>query len=294
MANSNTSGNSSIKKSFELPKYISNTVKFLEFFSGNLALKFALKLFFSPIKFKRPEREDKLYSAARKSILKNNLGNDFELMVWGEENEKSILLVHGWSGRGTQFHKLIEELLKHKWKVISFNAPAHGFSKQKQTSLLEFTYCCLQITNELGPIDFAIGHSLGSGALLNALDQGSNFKKIVSIGTPATIGMVVEDFSKLIGGSPKIASGILKHIENNFKVDVSKISSNYLAEKYNPEGLILHDAEDADVPVKNAQLLHKSWTNSSLHLSSGLGHRKILNHEDSISRIIAFLESDVA
>lgn len=279
------------KKSFELPKYISKTVKFLEFFSGKLALKFALKLFFTPIKFKRPKREDELYNAAKKTILTNNLGNKFEVLVWGEENKKSILLVHGWSGRGTQFHRLIEGLLQKNWKVITFNAPAHGSSSQKQTSLLEFTFCSLQIYHDLGPIDYAIGHSLGSGALLNAIDQGANFKRIVSIGTPATIRMVVEDFSKIIGASPKISEGLIKHIESNFNVEVSEISSNYLSDKHNPEGLILHDNDDSDVPVKNAHLLHKSWSNASLHLSSGLGHRKVISHEDSISRIMAFLEN---
>lgn len=279
------------QKSFELPKYITNTVKFLEFFSVKLALKFALKLFFTPIKFKRPEREFKLYKEAKKEILKNELGNEYEVQTWGEENEKCILLVHGWSGRGTQFHKLILELLKNDWKVITFDAPAHGSSVQKQTTLLEFTYCCMQICKEYGPISNAIGHSLGGGALFNALDRGASFEKLITIGTPATIRLVVKDFSQKIGASQKIAEGILHHIEKNFQVKTPEISSNFLAEKHNPKGLILHDEEDLDVLAMNAYQLHKSWTNASLQISKGLGHRKIINHPDSISRIITLLEN---
>lgn len=279
------------KKSFELPKHITNTVKFLEFFSTKLALKFALKLFFSPIKFKRPEREVKIYNEAKRVILKNEIGNEYEVQTWGEENKKCILLVHGWSGRGTQFHKLIEQLLLNNWKVITFDAPAHGSSLQKQTTLLEFTHCCLQIFKEYGPIKHAIGHSLGGGALFNALDRGANFEKLVTIGTPATIRLVVEDFSRKIMGNQKIAEGILEHIEKKFNVKTSEISSNFLAEKYNPKGLILHDDEDLDVPVMNANQLHKSWSNASLHISKSLGHRKVINHQESVSRIIKFLEN---
>lgn len=278
------------KKSFELPRYITNTIQFLEFFSTRLALRFALKLFYTPLRFARPNRETKIYEAAKRRVLKNEMDHEYEIMVWGENNQKSILLVHGWSGRGTQFHSLIEELLKKKWKVISFDAPGSGLSQQKQTNLLEFTICCLQLCKEYGPIYHAIGHSLGGGALFNALDQGAEFKYLVSIGTPATIPLVVEDFAFKIKGSRKIAKGILKDIQKKFNVDPEKISSSVLAGKHQPKGLILHDEEDYDVDVKNAYLLHESWTNASLQISSGLGHRKVINDPKSISIILEFLE----
>lgn len=291
MSKSRQQSQSIPKKSFELPKYITNTVQVLEFFSYRLALKFVLKLFFSPIRFRRPKREEEIYASANKQILKNKLGHDFELMIWGDKNSKSILLVHGWSGRGTQFHQVIESLLKDNWRVISFDAPGHGNSKLKTSNLLEFTYCCLEICQKFGPLEHAIGHSLGGGALFNALDRGADFKSIVCIGTPATIPMVVEDFALKVKASPKIAKGILKTIERNFEINVEEISSNVLAYKHQPKGLIIHDTEDLDVAVENAFILKKSWTNAELLISTGYGHRKIINHPDSVKKIQEFLNS---
>jgi alpha-beta hydrolase superfamily lysophospholipase len=50
---------------------------------------------------------------------------------------KKILLVHGWSGRGTQLFKIADELLKQGYSTISFDAPAHGKSPGK-TIMVDF------------------------------------------------------------------------------------------------------------------------------------------------------------
>lgn len=35
-------------------------------------------------------------------------------------------MVHGWSGRGTQMSKIAEALVEQGYRIISFDAPAHG------------------------------------------------------------------------------------------------------------------------------------------------------------------------
>jgi alpha-beta hydrolase superfamily lysophospholipase len=80
---------------------------------------------------------------------------------------KKVLLVHGWSGRGTQLFKIADELLKQGYSTISFDAPAHGKSPGKTTIMVDFITTILEIEKQFGPFDAAIGHSLGGMSVLN-------------------------------------------------------------------------------------------------------------------------------
>ena len=66
-------------------------------------------------------------------------------------------------------------------------------------------------------------------------------------------------------------------------------STDYLATKFNPAGLIIHDENDQDVGVENALELAKHWPNANLIVTQGLGHRKVLMEQKVIDAIIGFL-----
>ena len=55
--------------SFEIPKSILFTGKVLQVLSSNLAVRFAAKIFATPIKFKAPEREMMMRDSAKNEFL---------------------------------------------------------------------------------------------------------------------------------------------------------------------------------------------------------------------------------
>ncbi len=260
----------------------------LEKLSLSLASRFAFYMFFKPIKFPLPERE----KAIRKKATKHKLHTDkspFTLLEWGNPQAKRVLLVHGWSGRGSQFHKIIEALLEKGFYVVAIDAPAHGGNKQKHTSMLEFVDAIEVSQNQFGPFDYAIGHSLGGMAIFNALEANLKPNKIVTIGTPDNIRHVVLDFCEKVHASPKVAERIIKKIENQFVMKTEHASTDYLAQKFNPAGLIIHDEDDRDVGVDNAIELAKHWPNANLIITKGLGHRRVLMEQKVIDAIVGFL-----
>jgi pimeloyl-ACP methyl ester carboxylesterase len=280
-----------VKKSYELPAYITVSMQLLERLSSKLALKFALKLFFTPLSFTRPQREEKAHHSSAKESLKTQTGESFVLHQWGNQGVK-VLLVHGWSGRGTQFFKLIEALRKNGYHVFAIDAPTHGDSpKKKQTNMLEFVNCIETVCLKHGPFTSAIGHSLGGAALLNALERNVDIPKLITLGTPSRISHVVRDFCEKVKASPKIGAAILSDIQKTFGVLISEVSPDHLAKKHNPSGLVIHDEIDADVDIEEAYILHQNWANSSLKVTSGLGHRKVLNDADVIADILAFIKA---
>ena len=175
------------------------------------------------------------------------------------------------------------------FQVFSFDAPGHGISTEKKTHMLEFVDSIWAIEKTFGSFKIAIGHSLGGMAIFNALTGDFKPKVVMNIGSPASIPNTVGDFCEKIEAGKKVKKGILHYIENNFKVSLERSSGKYLASVYNPLGLIVHDKDDVDVPVKNAYELYENWPNAHLIITEGLGHRKVLMDDAIIDEIDAFL-----
>ena len=87
-----------------------------------LAHSFAFQFFFMPMKFKRPKREEAAFTSAIIDVIEYKNKNA-HIFSWGSSKNPTVLLVHGWMGRATQFHEFINEL-KDSFHVISFDAPA--------------------------------------------------------------------------------------------------------------------------------------------------------------------------
>ena len=73
--------------------------------------------------------------SVQKSIEVSEIQKEIVLYEYGKSNKK-VLLVHGWSGRGTQLVKIADELLKMGYMTISFDAPAHGKSKGNSSIMI--------------------------------------------------------------------------------------------------------------------------------------------------------------
>ena len=132
-------------KTLKIPKIILLTTKFLAFISTKLVVAFAAKLFTTPLKHKVPKRELEMDQKSKQEVvLIPSIGKKVRVYHFGESSKK-ILLVHGWSGRGTQLVKFAEEFLKLGYATISFDAPAHGKSKGRTTLMPEFIETILEL-----------------------------------------------------------------------------------------------------------------------------------------------------
>jgi pimeloyl-ACP methyl ester carboxylesterase len=216
----------------------------LQIISSKLAFRLAKRIFYSPIKFPTPERELPYKNSA---IVSREEVNGKRITVYHVgQGEKAVLMVHGWSGRASQFYKIAPVIQKAGYKVFSFTAPAHGTSDDKQTHMLEFADCIEYLDDKYGPFEAIIAHSIGGAATLNALNRGVKTNKVVLLGVPAYLKDVILDFCKRLGLNDKVAQLIIKHLKKNYDEDYEKFSTTRLAEHTSTPGLIIHDE---DVPL---------------------------------------------
>jgi len=135
--------------------------KVVEVVAPKVAQKWAVDLFFSPMRFKRPFREEEFIKKARVSKVpfQINIADLYNLELakgkvlnknFNQEKDKTfytmyelgegpvVLLVHGWSGRASQMGSIASSIAEKGFKTITFDAFAHGSSPGKQTTVLEF------------------------------------------------------------------------------------------------------------------------------------------------------------
>ena len=76
-------------------------------------------------------------SAQKEMLFIPELNKKVMVYTYGYSKRK-VLLVHGWSGRGTQLYKIADKLLENGFMTISFDAPADGKSPGNSTMMTEF------------------------------------------------------------------------------------------------------------------------------------------------------------
>ena len=282
--------NSKKPKPNEIPKIIIKTGHFFEFFSTKLATLYASKLFTNPIKYKIPHREFEMDKNSTQSKLNIPSINKKIIVYEYGKNLKKILLVHGWSGRGTQLYKIADELLKNDYSTVSFDAPAHGKSPGKNTIMVEFIEAVLEIDKKFGPFDAVIGHSLGGMALLNAVNYGMKTNKIVTIGSANVVLDIFIDFVDKIQMNPKQVELLRAYFEKKYNKSMDSLSSHNNISKIDIPILVIHDENDDEIPVADALEISKHFINGKLIITKGLGHRKILGDDKVIKEIIGFVK----
>lgn len=279
-------------KSLKIPQIIILSANICAFVSTKLATKFAARLFTTPIKHKVPKRELEMDS---KSIQKNihvpAINKNVVTYQYGQ-SERKILLVHGWSGRGTQLFKIADELLQNGYSTISFDAPAHGKSEGKTTIMSEFIASILQIEKEFGPFEFAIGHSLGGMSVLNAIKDGLQVNKAVIIGSGNIVQDILDEFILKLKLKQEFSDRLRLFFEDKYKVKMDDFSAYKAAQKIEIPVLVIHDNDDPEVPVKAGIHIHKNLQNGFLFLTDGLGHRKILGNQTVIKKTLEFIKNN--
>ncbi len=269
--------------SFVPPKAMSVYASFSQSISTVWAAKIAWKWFLTPYPFRIPKRE--LPFEARcgtPELFTHENGLKFPVYRLGI-GTNHLLLVHGWAGRFSQFHMLIDfmeqkypDLLK-EYTLTGFNAVAHRGAQGKRTMMPEIGTCIAQITSRYGPADLLIAHSIGCNAALHASDQsGAEIHRQVLISPPGRISDMVRIFCSALGFNAKVKARIVANLKQDFGEDFDSFSAPELAPKNKKPTLVIHDTDDRDTPIALGREVGQNMNNGTYIETSGLGHRRIL------------------
>jgi pimeloyl-ACP methyl ester carboxylesterase len=274
----------------KIPKIIIYTVKTLSLISTKWVTFFVATIFTRPIRHKMPKRE--LYMDANSVQTKISVAGIKEKIVVYQygQSDKKILLVHGWSGRGTQLYKIADAFIAKGYAIVSFDAPAHGKSTGSTAIITKFIASVFEASKQFGPFEAAVGHSMGAMTLLNATKDGLNINKLAIIGSGDKIEAILDAFIGRLQLKPKIAKSLALYFENKFGKKLSNYAAHSAASKINIPVLVIHDKNDLEVPASCSLAIHQNLKNGTLLLTEKLGHRKILGNDKVISAVVDFID----
>lgn len=191
---------------------------------------------------------------------------------WGQG--PTVLMMHGWEGRPTQFAALIEALVAAGHTVVTLEGPAHGRSPGRQAHVALFARALLEAAAELPPLRAVIGHSMGGASVLLALQWGLRTEAAVSIAAPAQLLGVLRGFAQRLGMPARARAAFIRQVEQDVGLQVARLDVNgYQLEL---PGLIVHASDDPLVAASEAQLIHKAWFDSRLLMLEEGGHQRVL------------------
>jgi len=261
----------------------------LEFISTPLAGWVARKLFFTPIKYPTPRPEKEMRDQAKKFAFESK-GNLLMAYEWGEG--PVVLLLHGWSGRGTQLYRFVKPLVDQGYKVVAFDAPGHGLSKGNYSDLVYFSESLMALATHYYNIRSVIAHSMGGVATLYAIQNGLQIPNAVLIGTPSIAADIIKNFQAVINGSDKMGRFITDYIKDTYGQPFSYYSGQETGKHARIPIMVVHDEHDRDVPVRHARLLANELQNGTLLITEGLGHTKILKDKKVVAECVSFIKAN--
>jgi pimeloyl-ACP methyl ester carboxylesterase len=196
-----------------------------------------------------------------------------------------VLLVHGGAGRGAQLGALGPELVARGRRVVTWDAPAHGDSPGRTTTLAAMAEVLRTVAAQVGPVESVIAHSFGGAATTIALARGLAVERAVYIAPLFTIGKTVDRFIHGLGLSPAASTGFQHGLAHANLAAAEELEGRNLVPALRTPMLVIHDRDDREVPYAEGVATAATWPGARMLTTGGLGHRRVLADLDEAARI---------
>ena len=274
-------------------KAVKTGLRLLSPHAPTLASRWAEHLFLTPRRHVRPSWET---HALASSVPGRITYGDGSLPTWtwsraDRSRAPTVLLVHGWEGRGSQLATFVEPLLDRGFRVVAFDAPGHGDSSLRYGSVVEHARAVGVLARTIS-IDAVIGHSVGGAAALFATRLGLDPERIALIAPPRSPRGWAESFAGALGLPATVERAMIARIEARYAIAWDDVEVDTDAEHLRAKLLVVHDRDDRMVPQTSGKHLAGLAPHGRFVETQGLGHRAILKAPAVIDGVVRFIAGD--
>jgi pimeloyl-ACP methyl ester carboxylesterase len=225
-------------------------------------------------------------------------GRDIVTYAWAHGPE-TVLLVHGWRGRASQFGPIVRELRAEGYRVIAFDAPANGDSAGRHTDIRDYLAAIDELQRRHGMFRLIVGHSFGALAALTAVREGTAAGGVVAIAGMADARYLVDSFAARVGIGTASADVLAREFTERVLPGVAEPYARFDAVRDPlPAGvplLVVHDRADREVAVGESLRLHEAHgERSRLVLTEGAGHSRVLGADATLDAVTALATGGLA
>jgi pimeloyl-ACP methyl ester carboxylesterase len=251
----------------------------------------AERIFLLPRRHARPIAEAEVLGAARVHRTLSTKYGELAAWEWGPADGPVVLLVHGWEGRGSQLGTLVGPMAAAGFRVVTFDAPAHGDSPGRLSSLVHFADAVARAAEAFGPLHDVVAHSMGGPATLWALRKRGPTPRLVLISPPLDVRDFSRQLARTLAMPETVRHRLHARLAKRFGVPVEALRADDVASTMRGPLLVIHDENDMEVPIECGVAIARAWPGAELVRTRGLGHRRLLRDGDTLATIMCFLSS---
>lgn len=270
----------------EAPAWIRSGMGFLGKVAPGLAARLAADLFMRPFRPQPRARERNWLKDAEAVTLPTRHG---ELAGWSWGKGPTVILLHGWNGRGSQMGWLAREIAARGFRSVAFDGPAHGRSPGRRTNLINHSAALVDVAAGTADLHGIVGHSFGALAISYRWAELPPVDRIVMISPPAEMKIYSRMFMRAVGGSDEVHRRMLEIYRRRFGVVWDELSVETLAPDLDIPLLVVHDRSDRQAPFSHGERTCRTWTDARLFETEGLGHLRILRNEAVAEEVAGFM-----
>lgn len=247
--------------------------------------RIALEAWLRPRRFTPPRREAHWQMGATEFRVGRGT-HGVRAWSWGEG--PIVLLAHGWEGRGLQLGGFVRPLVDAGFRVVTWDAPAHGQSGGRKSSLFSFADTIGAVIRQLGPVHAVVAHSMGAAATLFALKPGLPVSRLALI-APGDPSEATARMAELLGLHDDVTDAMRERMQARFGMTLSEVSTEKLAAELEQPMLVIHDEDDVHAEVESGRRIAEAAPHGSFTATQGLGHHRILRDSHVIEQIASFV-----
>jgi pimeloyl-ACP methyl ester carboxylesterase len=253
------------------------------------AAALAEHMFLRPRRHRRSSWEKLALARARRIEL-----GRLSAWAWGDDDAPTVVLVHGWEGRGSQLAALADPLFARGFRVIAFDAPAHGDSPGNLSSIVGFAEAIEAAARAFGPLHAIVAHSMGGAAALWAGRSGGLAERLVLVSPPKDVRDFTRHLAGMLGLPESVRQRVHARLGERFGVPVESFQAGTIAAKGKGPLLVIHDQDDKEVPIACGESIAAAWPGAELVRTRGKGHHRILRDPDVVATIVGFVADRAA
>lgn len=275
-------------------QYLRTKFKTISKLAPGTAGRMAFELFCTPYpKYKKRKAPAIFHHATKRTVVLTDQTkiHGFEWLP-NKPNNQTVLIAHGYASYAYKFEHYITPLLKMGYRVLAFDAPAHGQSEGKHIHVVVYQEAIQKIMEQAGPVHHFIGHSLGAltlSMIAENIDQ-AEARKFVLIAPATKTTTTFANFFKMMHLNEVTKAAFLQDVSNRTSHTVDHFAADRALANYNGPILWVHDEKDMVCPFED--IIHfkeKAPSNIKFLITNGLGHNKVYKTAEVMDQIMTFL-----
>ena len=122
-----------------------------------------------------------------------------------------------------------------------------------------------------------------------ALSQGLEAGRVVLLAAPADVRIFSDIFAETLAVPRRVQETMHRNLEARLRMTWQDLDIPTLVSRLGASALLIHDRDDAEVPIAHAERIVEAWRGARLVRTAGLGHRAIVRDPAVVRRAVEFL-----